>query len=165
MKVFKNNVNNNSAHIDGPGKHASRASDEDSVKIFIESYHPVVSHYYWEKAPQRRKLPRQSPNMHNAYSTCHSTISYSTFYLVIKAMKIYRWPHWENEECEKCERYKQHQNSCTCIDLYDINEFDVHKAKYKPARAVYTKALRRTASNSVTSRHLSICRNSSCCLG
>ncbi|KAK3737120.1 hypothetical protein RRG08_016426 [Elysia crispata] len=44
-----------------------------------------------------------------------------------------------NEECDVCERYKQHQNSYTCIDLYDINEFVVHKAKYKPARAVYTK--------------------------
>ena len=41
-KAFKNNVNNNNAHIDGWGKHASRASDKDSDEIFIESYHPVA---------------------------------------------------------------------------------------------------------------------------
>ncbi|KAK3747662.1 hypothetical protein RRG08_024809 [Elysia crispata] len=38
-KAFKNNVNNNNAHIDGWVKLASRASDEGSVEIFIESYH------------------------------------------------------------------------------------------------------------------------------
>ena len=109
MKAIKNNVNINNAHIDGRGKHASRASDEDSFKIFIKSYHTVVSHYYQEKAPQRRYLPCDVTvtSMHKAYSACHSPIYCSKFYRVFKAMRI-SMTSLANEECEVCERYKQY---------------------------------------------------------
>ena len=124
MKAFKNNVNNNNAHIDGCGKHESRASDEDCIKIFIVSYHPVVNHYYQGEAPQRRYLPCvvTVTNMHKAYNACHSPISYNIFYRVFKAMKILM-TSLGNKECEVCERYKQLQNSCTCIDLCNTSEF------------------------------------------
>ena len=140
MKAFKKKDAGDNVNFDGRGKSVKRSCDEDVVKSFIESFHPVVSHYNRENTPNRRYLPCDVNvvEMHKTYNETHTELSYSTFYRIFKEMKI-SISSLGNEECEVCERHRQHQRICTCETVCDISEFMLHRSKFKAARCAYRK--------------------------
>ena len=123
---------------DDRGKHSKHRTNEESVKQFIERYHPVISHYGREKTPHRRYLPCDLTltDMHKEYVSTHGQLSYSAFYKVFKSMRI-SITSLGNEECDVCEKHRRHKETCSCIEICDVTEFTKHKAKYRAARVEY----------------------------
>ncbi|KAF5281723.1 hypothetical protein FQR65_LT14563 [Abscondita terminalis] len=118
------------------------------IKNHINSYHPQVSHYNLEHAPNRRYLP------------CDITIRdmYKDF-----IEKVYKISYKENigfasptqDECGMCSTYKNHAHenaptnstSTVCeepgqtkITICDIcKKYDIHKIRYTVARKQYNE--------------------------
>ena len=64
---------------DGRGKHECKAkSDEESMKQHIESFHPQISHYNREHAPNRRYLDPtlNVTSMWKDYCEKHQSVSH-----------------------------------------------------------------------------------------
>ena len=123
---------------DDRGKHSKHRTDEESVKRFIERYHPGVSHYGREKTPHRRYLPCDLTltDMHKEYVSTHGELSYIKFYKVFKSMRI-SIASLGSEESDICEKHRHHKETCSCIEICDITEFTKHKAKYRAARVEF----------------------------
>ena len=131
---------------DGRGKApAVNKIDRAMIMNHIESYHPCVSHYRRQHAPNRRYLPSDISMhaMHADFKSRHGNIcSYDLYRKVLKEMNI-SFTRLGHEECEQCEAFKMHnrdhnqENLCDLCDL--CQRWKTHIEKAKRSRSEYDK--------------------------
>ncbi|XP_055855008.1 uncharacterized protein LOC129918451 [Episyrphus balteatus] len=91
--------------------HSTLACDTNSIKAHIESYHPTISHYRREHAPNIRYLPSDISivDMHKDYNEKEKkNISYESYRRVVAENKI-SFTKLGHEECWTCEKMENHE--------------------------------------------------------
>lgn len=119
--------------------------DRSIITSHIESYHPTISHYRREHAPNVRYLSSDISvtDMHKDFIGKHMNVSYEVYRSVLKSMKI-SFSKLGHEECESCEKYNLHKTSHSQDDAVrknceNCNAWDEHKKMYTAARENYKK--------------------------
>ncbi|KAF5281753.1 hypothetical protein FQR65_LT14548 [Abscondita terminalis] len=126
------------------------------IKNHINSYHPQVSHYNLEHAPNRRYLPCDITirDMYKDFIEKVYKISYETYRKVFDKENI-GFASPTQDECGMCSTYKNHAHenaptnstSTVCeepgqtkITICDIcKKYDIHKIRYTVARKQYNE--------------------------
>ena len=149
--IFKKNQDPGliSTPYDQRGKHAPHNKlPDDSVKLIhdhVNSYHPAVSHYRREHAPNRRYLPPELSlkEMYEDFNAKHPNICKKERYRkVLKSMNI-SFGKLGEEECEVCTAHKAHMENQQHVDE-DMNncsactEMSHHLEKSRIVRHKYT---------------------------
>jgi len=149
---------------DRRGKAPSKSAiDKGLIRAHVESFHPAVSHYRREHAPERRYLPSDVTikTMHDDFIRKNKIkCSYDVYRTVVKEMKI-SFTKLGNEECEKCTEFQLHnplhtqelldENRESCDQCSNWNE---HIKRAKQARDEYRKDTEVTDAKSVFSADL-----------
>ncbi|XDV25699.1 hypothetical protein PO909_029572, partial [Leuciscus waleckii] len=98
---------------DRRGRHTP-SNKVDMTPIFehIESFHPSISHYRREHAPNRRYLPSDINirSMFNDYRQRFQKCSYETYRKAVKELNI-SFTKLGEEECEHCLQHEIHLNT------------------------------------------------------
>uniref|UniRef100_A0A2S2NS37 DUF7869 domain-containing protein n=1 Tax=Schizaphis graminum TaxID=13262 RepID=A0A2S2NS37_SCHGA len=114
----------------------------DLINEHIESFHPTISHYRREHAPNVRYLPSDVNivMMHQDFLIKHpnQNISYELYRCKLKEKKI-SFTNLGNEECEQCEQFKLHEHNKNSIqeDCETCITWKKHETKYTDARNLY----------------------------
>lgn len=134
------------------GSHTNpKKIDNKPIIDHINSFHPTMSHYRREHAPNRKYLPSDL-NVRDMYkdfceksgiterSPPEDCVSYDHYRRVIKDLNI-SFAKLGNEECETCEIYKIHNSNmeirhrnCTECKIYEE-----HHRRYVLARQKYNE--------------------------
>ena len=148
VTLGQTNPDNLSPPPDKRGKHEPKhkISEETlfSVSNHIDSYHPAVSHYRREHAPNRLYLPSElsMKEMHEDFLTKSvDNISYETYRKTVNAKNI-SFAKLGEEECEMCLQFSIHkhdeqtemQTECLMCEAHKQ-----HKLRAEKARHEYTK--------------------------
>ena len=131
---------------DKRGSHtpSHKLKDETIIKIkeHIMCFHPQVSHYRREHAPNRLYLPTDI-NVREMFADYNSnfpnSISYETYRRQIKQLNI-AFVKLGEEDCELCDEHKLHMKTHQEIQVEDCEnckEFVLHKNRYDAARELY----------------------------
>lgn len=88
--------------------------DVKTLDDHIEFFHPCVSHYRREHAPNRRYLPSDITikMMHSDYLDKGNTCSYEAYRKIVKDKKI-SFAKLGEEQCEDCLEHAEHANCHT----------------------------------------------------
>lgn len=88
--------------------------DVKTLDDHIESFHPCVSHYRREHAPNRRYLPSDITikMMHSDYLDKGNVCSYEAYRKIVKDKKI-SFAKLGEEQCEDCLEHAEHANCHT----------------------------------------------------
>lgn len=121
------------------GKHTKTTKiDRDVIKAHVESFHPAVSHYRREHAPNKRYLPSDT-TIQMMYSDfkekCNNfNCSYEVYRSVVSKEMNISFTKLGNEECEACESFQLHnpehtkENPSTNCDTCTLWKIHVNKA-------------------------------------
>lgn len=130
---------------DNRGKAAPKNKlDKDLIIGHIMSYHPQVSHYKLQNAPNKRYLEPQLTitAMWEDYKSKHGDISYIVYQRVFQSENI-SFGKPSQDDCDVCEKYKTH---CKAMNPDEAHDVDVcerckvgrdHEEKAKAARTHY----------------------------
>lgn len=103
-----------SPKADGRGRKPSKNKIERSrIRCHIDSFHPCVSHYRREHAPNALYLPSDISvqSMYDDFVLKHGKVcSYELYRKVVKEMRI-SFTKLGHEECEMCEHFQLHNKS------------------------------------------------------
>ena len=91
---------------------AKKKADKATIRQHIESFHPQVSHYNREHAPNHRYLD-PTPNvtsMWKDYTENHQQMSYSVYFSVFKILNV-GFKNSSQDECFDCAQYKSHDTT------------------------------------------------------
>lgn len=143
----------NNSYASGPkhdkrGKHDSHnAFDKTSIQKHIESYHPTISHYRREHAPNVRYLPSDITikDMHKNYNKKEKkNVSYELYRKIVSENNI-SFSKLGHEECWSCEKRNNHEKktehskSTPAADCEDCNIWKTHNENSIAAREEYRK--------------------------
>jgi len=106
----KGEANAISPTVDGRGHHApSTKFNRDLIKEHINSYHPQISHYNREHAPNRRYLEPHLTitDMWNDFTEKHTQISYELYRQVFQTERI-TFGEPSQDQCETCLSHNMH---------------------------------------------------------
>jgi hypothetical protein len=130
-------------HDDKRGRHTPKHALSDEVREqiaeHVESFHPQVSHYRRETAPNRRYLPADITVkfMWNDYCEQYAGVSYYTYAAAVRKAGI-TFCILGNEECETCAELKhEHAEFVDGCEVCDTKQN--HKTLYTAAREEYQK--------------------------
>lgn len=128
---------------DQRGKQAAvNKMDVKTLDDHIESFHPCVSHYRREHAPNRRYLPSDITikMMHSDYLDKGNACSYEAYRKIIKAKKI-SFAKLGEEQCEDCLEHAEHANCHTgeteSSDCPECLRWNKHKQSALESRQSY----------------------------
>lgn len=157
--VLHHNKSDVAVSKDMRGKHAKHVKyDRDLLQNHIQQYHPCVSHYRREHAPNKLYLPSDvtMKGMHEDFKKefPDTKCSYELYrHVVVKEMNI-SFAHLGHEECEICENHKLHDVSHSRENLSPNCEicksWQVHKKKYTKARETYKEDVEKSKISSDT---------------
>lgn len=85
------------------------AVQEERIIQYINSFHPVVSHYNLVHSPNRRYLPMELSiaSLHQSYNKTYEKVHYETFRQIFKKQNIgIKRP--SQDECPICMQHNQH---------------------------------------------------------
>lgn len=136
--------NNHSPKPDGRGRHAKRKIERAVIHTHVESFHPCVSHYRREHAPNKRYLPSDITiqSMYKDFTEKHSKFkcSYDLYRSIVSEMKI-SFTKLGHEECESCEFFRLHDTNHSKENLVndcgDCIKWKCHIDKANAARQKY----------------------------
>lgn len=118
--------------------------DKDIVKVHIQNYNPMISHYRREHAPNRFYLPSDI-NITMMYQNLiekypDMKISFETYRKTVRNMNI-SFTHLGHEECEECALYKIHKDSSECNQepCDKCVQHEKHNFRYTTTRIEYKK--------------------------
>nr|CAI5821751.1 unnamed protein product [Callosobruchus analis] len=119
--------------------------DRQAIYDHIQKYHPCVSHYRREHAPNKLYLPSDISikMMYDDFVKTSPMIpcSYELYRHVVVKEKIFSFAHLGHEECEVCETFKLHNTSHTKENLEltcdCCRKWDVHIKRAQAAREFY----------------------------
>lgn len=118
---------------------------DSTIKNHIESFHPEISHYRREHAPNKRYLPRELSIsfMYEDYLSKHPELkcSYEKYRsMLTDTMKI-SFAKLGHEECEECEAFNLHNPAHTKNNIEDscstCQNWNKHITRAKDARKLY----------------------------
>lgn len=122
--------------------------DKNLLTDHIRTFHPVISHYRREHAPNRLYLSSDISItlMHKDFMEKNPNVkvSYELYRQAVASMNI-SFANLGNEECFECEKFNLHLNSSLHkkedpnTDCGDCKEWKQHKEKYVAAREEYEK--------------------------
>jgi len=106
------------------GKYTRPNLLRNKIKEHVFSYHPQISHYRREHAPNRLYLSNELTVkiMHTNFCETQNEgekVSYSLYQKIVKELNI-SFAKLGNEDCENCTSYKLHSKNCT-----ESNECDI----------------------------------------
>lgn len=116
-----------------------------AIKAHVELFHPCVSHYRGEHAPNRRYLPQELniTDMHKHFinsNVKYVECKYETYRLVFDSMNI-KFTKLGHEECDNCEIFFNHNDNHSYENLADdcgvCMKYKIHIDKAKKARELY----------------------------
>ena len=96
----------------------------NTIQSHIKWYHPCVSHYWWEHAPQWLYLPPELSitEMHNDYKLKAQNLVCSETYCSQVAKMNISFVKLGEEKCEVCTQYNQvHEHSDNEITNWNEN--------------------------------------------
>lgn len=118
--------------------------DRKSIDEHIESFHPCVSHYRREHAPQTKYLPSDITikQMHKDYLfKFNNPCSYDLYRKIVVNDKKISFTKLGHEECETCEEFTLHEKNHTKENLDDQCDrcqlWSKHINRAKAARSMY----------------------------
>lgn len=123
-------------------KTTNKLKTEDKVIQHINSYHPVVSHYNLNHAPNRRYLPSELTIMSLWKDFCQENfkISYEVYRKIFEKQNI-GFVSPTQDECETCSKFEKYHdqssaehNMETCMECKAL---ELHKQRYTDARKYY----------------------------
>ena len=131
---------------DGRGKTpAKNKIEREIIRTHIESFHPCISHYRREHAPNMRYLPSDISikSMYDDFKLRHGrTCSYDLYRMVVKEMRI-SFTKLGHEECEICESFNFHDRNHKKENLDAACEmckkWKLHIEKANASRCEYQK--------------------------
>lgn len=139
------NRNSTTPVQDRRGRHPStKKVDRNSIEQHVESFHPTVSHYRREHAPNVRYLPSDVSLSFMYKDYCDKNpnipISYDLYRKVVKEMHIH-FTKLGHEECEKCECFNlhnpEHKQDSLNLECDICNSWSDHINKAKMSRDFY----------------------------
>lgn len=143
LQAISKSDNHISVSSDMRGKYPkTRKFNKDVIEAHIESFHPSVSHYRREHAPNKRYLPSDVSItlMYKDFLTKHPTFycSYELYRVAVKAKNI-SFTKLGHEECECCAIFENHCHSKENIDPdCDIcKTYTKHIKKAEESRNMY----------------------------
>lgn len=140
---------------DRRGRHPNKSKfDRNRIISHIESFHPEISHYRREHAPNVRYLPRDVNINFMFKDFCKKNqdiqISYELYRKIISEQNIH-FTKLGNEECEQCERFRLHNPEHTKENIVAECEFcstwEVHHCRVEAARKLYKEHAEMTFDN------------------
>ena len=124
------------------GRHTP-ANKIDLTPMFnhIESFHPSISHYRREHAPNRRYLPSDITikSMFQDYRQKFTKGSYETYRKAVKELNI-SFTKLGEEECEHCLRHEVHlkeDHQADAPECHNCRKWEDHKERAESARTHY----------------------------
>ncbi|CAG4935770.1 unnamed protein product [Parnassius apollo] len=121
--------------------------NNENVVEHVESFHPTISHYRREHAPNVMYLSSDItvPAMYSDYCETHCTdqeklISYEYYRKIVKDRNI-SIAKLGHEECELCQKFLIH-NPRTDLrhrNCEECKNYEIHHEKYILARAEYQR--------------------------
>lgn len=156
IKKEQSTINNLSQpRPDGRGRRSSEKKiDTKFIEEHIESFHPTISHYRREHAPNRRYLPSDinATFMHKDFLEKYpqNMCSYEVYRKVIKQKNI-SFAQLGHEECELCEEFKlhnpQHKSETLEPDCEECKKWNTHILRAKRSRELYQQDCNKPQTN------------------
>lgn len=124
-----------------------RKIDNRLIIDHINSFHPAISHYRREHAPNRKYLPSDLNvrDMHKDFCEKHNCspencVSYDHYRRVLKDLNI-SFAKLGSEECETCEIYKIHNTNFEIRhrNCAECKQYEIHHKRYVLARDKYNE--------------------------
>ena len=144
---------------------AKNKIDRVIIRNHINSYHPSISHYRREHAPNRFYLPSDITveSMHKDFVENNGAIcSYDLYRKVVKEMRI-SFTKLGHEECESCEEFKRHDRLHTENNIVPTCEickkWSVHIKRANCSRDEYRKDTELQNSRAKSGDHESLNNN------
>ena len=147
--AFQNSIDPNFLSENYSNKKVKTIIDYSKIKKHIESFHPSISHYRREHAPNRRYLPTDVTirSMYDDYKSKfeENACSYESYRQTVKQMNI-SFVQLGGEQCEKClqnslhvkETHQQSSSSSELpFDCIKCNHWIEHKNRSQLARESY----------------------------
>lgn len=140
------NASNISVEKDKRGLHPKHKKvDRQSINNHIDKYHPCVSHYRREHAPNKLYLPSDISIkiMHSDFIKNNPDVpcSYELYRNVVVKERNISFAHLGHEECEICESHKLHNSLHSKENLdpecENCKAWDSHIKRAKIARQMY----------------------------
>lgn len=130
---------------DKRGKQPStRKGPHDKIIQHIESFHPTISHYRREHAPNVRYLPSDINIvlMHNdfleKFPEFKGSVSYDLYRRIVAEQHV-SFAQLGHEECEKCEQFALHEHKKESLDptCDNCQQWKIHNELVIEARITY----------------------------
>lgn len=130
---------------DRRGKQPSKnKGPQQEIIMHIESFHPIISHYRREHAPNVRYLPSDVNIvlMHGdflqKFPEYKNRVSYDLYRRIVKEQHI-SFAQLGHEECEKCEKFSLHDHTKDALDpnCETCVKWEQHHDLVVAARAAY----------------------------
>lgn len=130
---------------------SSRKINREVIINHINSFHPTISHYRREHAPNRKYLPSDVSItfMFNDFKLKHpaDNLSYEVYRKVVSDLNI-SFAKLGHEECWDCEEYKLHKKKSCQDEIVSecgiCDRWKLHKAKALKGREEYQRDIEKS---------------------